>query len=75
MNKLNIYFSNELVGFVSYDINNDDFIFEYDELWIKKGFELTPHIKFNNDITSNTIKRFIENLLSLFPSPFVSSVS
>ncbi len=63
MNKLNIYFSNELVGFVSYDINNDDFIFEYEELWIKKGFELTPHIKFNNDITSNTIKRFIENLL------------
>mgnify|MGYP000980352606 FL=1 len=63
MNKLNIYFSNELVGFVSYDINNDDFIVEYEELWIKKGFELTPHIKFNNDITSNTIKRFIENLL------------
>jgi len=63
MNKLNIYFSNELIGFVSYDINNDDFIFEYEELWIKKGFELTPHMKFNNDITSNTIKRFIENLL------------
>ena len=63
MNKLNIYVSNELVGVVSYDINNDDFIFEYEELWRKKGCELTPHIKFNNDITSNTIKRFIENLL------------
>lgn len=63
MKNLNIYYLNKLVGIISYNINNDKFIFKYDISWINSGFQLTPYMKFNEDIPSNTIKRFIENLL------------
>lgn len=63
MNSLDILYEEQLVGTLSYDINSDIFDFTYDELWITKGFELSPKLPFNQNISSKTIKNFLENLL------------
>ncbi|PLY06200.1 MAG: hypothetical protein C0625_10270 [Arcobacter sp.] len=63
MSNLNIYFKKELIGTIHYNIKDDIFTFEYTSSWKEKGFELTPKMKFDNTINSNTIKRFLENLL------------
>lgn len=63
MQKLDIYYDKELVGFLTFDANNDNFNFEYIDSWRKNGFELSPYIKFDKSISSNTVKNFIENLL------------
>lgn len=63
MSKLNIFFKNQRVGTITFNIKDEIFSFQYTSNWEKSGFELSPKMKFNNSIPSNTIKRFLENLL------------
>jgi len=63
MNKLYVYYQKQLVGEIEYDSMENSYAFNYNEEWIKDGFEISPSLKFNNNISSNVIKSFIENLL------------
>jgi len=52
----------QTVGQLSID-KDENYHFEYDENWIEKGFAISPHLSFNSQYTSSTIKRFLENLI------------
>lgn len=46
-------------------VKRDDVLtlhFEYDEKWMETGFPLSPHLPFGQQITSSTIKNYLENL-------------
>ena len=63
MNKLEIFYDKEKVGFLTFNARNDEFNFSYDDTWKSKGFELSPFLKFDRPISSIAVKNFIENLL------------
>lgn len=63
MEKLYIFYEKEEVGVLNYVLKDDEFFFNYNSSWQKNGFELSPFMSFNKQISSNTIKNFIENLL------------
>ncbi len=66
MNKvysLNVYHEQIHVGTLGYDGIEDRYTFNYEESWLESGFELSPHLKFDSAISSNSIKNFVENLL------------
>jgi len=63
MNKLYVHYQKQLVGEIEYDSMENSYAFNYKEEWIKDGFEISPSLKFNNKISANVIKYFIENLL------------
>lgn len=52
----------QLVGKLSID-RDENYHFEYDEDWIKKGFAISPHLAFHQEYSSGDIKRFLENLI------------
>ena len=60
---INIFCNNERVGILEIDLNSNDVELIYDENWKNIGFELSPHLKFNESIDSNSIKKFVNNLL------------
>ena len=60
---ISIFSNKERVGIIKIDLNTGDAELIYDESWIKIGFELSPHLKFGEQINSNSIKNFINNLL------------
>lgn len=60
---INIFCNNEEVGIIEIDLNTGNSKLIYNQNWIKTGFELSPHLKFNKEIHSDTIKKFISNLL------------
>jgi len=60
---LNVYHEQTPVGILGYDGLEDRYTFSYEENWQKGAFELSPHLKFNSDISSRSIRNFIENLL------------
>ncbi len=60
---INIFSNKEKVGIIKINLNTGDAELIYDESWIKIGFELSPHLKFGEQINSNSIKNFINNLL------------
>ncbi len=60
---LNVYHEQTPVGTLGYDGLEDRYTFGYEENWQEGGFELSPHLKFNSDISSKSIRNFIENLL------------
>ena len=60
---INIFSNKERVGIIKINLNTGDAELIYDESWIKIGFELSPHLKFSEQINSNSIKNFINNLL------------
>ena len=60
---INIFCNNERVGIIEIDLNSNNVELIYDENWKNIGFELSPHIKFNESIDSNSIKKFVNNLL------------
>ena len=60
---INIFCNNERVGIIEIDLNSNDVELIYDENWKNIGFELSPHLKFNESIDSNSIKKFVNNLL------------
>ena len=60
---LNVYHDEMHVGVLGYDAFENRYTFKYEERWKEYGFELSPHLKFDDDINSNSIRNFIENLL------------
>ena len=63
MYSLNIYHEHIHVGTLDYDAIEDKYSFNYEAHWETSGFELSPHLKFHQEISSTSIKNFIENLL------------
>jgi len=53
---------NKLVGYILLD-ENDNYHFEYCKDWIESGFAISPHLPFNKEYSSATVKRFLENLI------------
>ena len=60
---INIFSNNERVGIIKINLNTNDAELIYNESWVKTGFELSPHLKFSEQINSSSIKNFINNLL------------
>ena len=58
--KLFIVFNEELIGELIFE--NNKFKLNYFDNWKKNGFELSPHLPFN-DANSENIKNFLKNLL------------
>ncbi|MFA6742231.1 MAG: HipA N-terminal domain-containing protein, partial [Arcobacteraceae bacterium] len=63
MHNINIFCNNDYVGFIQIDLESNNAKLNYDDNWKEIGFELSPYLKFNTDINSNSIKKFISNLL------------
>jgi serine/threonine-protein kinase HipA len=53
---------NQTVGELSID-KDENYYFKYDEVWVKKGFPISPYLLFNETYSSSMIKRFLENLI------------
>ena len=62
MNSLKVSMQNKVVGTLSID-RDENYYFEYDKEWIDKGFVISPNLPFNQEYSSITIKRFLENLI------------
>ena len=62
MNSLKVSMQNQAVGKLYID-RDENYSFEYDKLWIKNGFAISPHLAFDLAYSSSTIKRFLENLI------------
>ena len=60
---LNVYHEHAPVGILGYDELEGRYTFSYEKNWQEDGFELSPYLKFNSDISSKSIRNFIENLL------------
>ncbi len=60
---INIFCNADEVGLLEIDLDKDDVKLIYNQNWIKTGFELSPHLKFNEEIKEESIKKFINNLL------------
>jgi len=58
--KLFITFNEEVIGELIFE--DEKFKLNYFDNWKKNGFELSPHLPFNNGSTEN-IKNFLQNLL------------
>ncbi len=52
----------QTVGKLSID-ENEQYYFEYCKDWIGYGFAISPHLPFDTNLSSVTIKRFLENLI------------
>ena len=52
----------QIVGKLSID-ENEQYYFEYSKDWIEYGFAISPHLAFNKEYSSATVKRFLENLI------------
>ena len=62
MQKLYVHYKKTLVGLLEYEPLLKNFSFVYDDDWVKKGFELSPSLKFSG-FEDYAFKLFIENLL------------
>lgn len=62
-NKLNITIKDTIVASIWVDKTDETYKFEYSDAWVKKGFSISPHIKFGLHVSPGTIKRFLENLI------------
>ena len=62
MNRLKVFISNSLVGYLYVD-KEEIYHFDYTKEWLESGFEISPHIKFNQDNSSNSIKIFFQNII------------
>ena len=62
MNSLKVSMQNQVVGKISID-RDENYYFEYDKIWVEKGFAISPNLVFNGTYSSSTIKRFLENLI------------
>lgn len=63
MNTLEVNLNNEHVGTLSIDTKEDLYRFSYNDTWKSSGYPISPHLSFDIEIPSGTIKRFLENLL------------
>jgi len=62
MNSLKVSMQDRVVGKISID-RDENYYFEYDKIWVEKGFAISPNLVFNGTYSSSTIKRFLENLI------------
>ena len=60
---LKVTIGDQLVGKLYVDTHDKSYHFEYDNNWIKDGFEISPHLPFNGTLSSGSVKRFLENLI------------
>ena len=60
---INIYCNNTKVGIIEINLDTSNAELIYDKNWKNIGFELSPHLKFDKEINSDSIKKFINNLL------------
>ena len=58
--KFFITFNEEIIGELIFE--NEEFRLNYFNSWKKNGFELSPHLSFDNSASEN-IKNFLKNLL------------
>ncbi|MCF6244372.1 MAG: HipA domain-containing protein [Sulfurovum sp.] len=63
MTSLNVNLDTKHIATIFYDSIENTFSFTYEEAWIKEGYEISPHLLFNNTISSSSIKNFLDNLL------------
>lgn len=61
--QINVFCGLKHVGIILVNFKTDQAEFQYDESWIHEGFPLSPHLDWNKNISSISIKNFIENLL------------
>lgn len=59
---LTAMYQNKVVGYLYYDIN-DKFSFVYNNSWIKDGFDISPKLRRAENIDSDDIRLFLDNLL------------
>ncbi|MEN9433732.1 MAG: hypothetical protein RLZZ422_1321 [Pseudomonadota bacterium] len=57
-----VSFEGQSVGELTLNTEIDQLKFEYSPNWEKTQFPLSPHLPFNQNLTSTTIQRFIRNL-------------
>ena len=62
MHYLRVSMQDRLVGTLSID-ENQVYYFVYDDSWREDGFAISPHLGFSTDYSSETIRRFLENLI------------
>lgn len=63
MEELKITLGDATVATLSVDKKNENYFFKYNDHWIKNGFAISPHLPFTHEVSSATIKRFLENLI------------
>ena len=63
IHNINIFCNSDYIGFIEVDLESNNAKLHYDNNWKEIGFELSPYLKFDTDINSNSIKKFISNLL------------
>ena len=61
--KLQIQHESADVGEISYDLRTQKFALVYSAQWLQSGFPLSPHLPFKEEIESENIAKFLENLL------------
>jgi len=42
---------------------DENYFFDYDEEWKQKGFAISPHLPFHQELSSQSIRRFLQNLI------------
>jgi len=62
MNSLSVSIQGQTVGKLSID-ENANYHFTYHQDWVDNGFAVSPHLPFHKELSSITIKRFLENLI------------
>ena len=63
MHSLELFFNDLPVAVLTIDGKMDHYTFQYDEVWVREGYAISPHLPFHAEIASPSIKRFLENLL------------
>jgi len=63
MNELQVKLNDLHIGTISIKGKDAVYKFEYIKEWQESGYEISPHLAFDNPISSGVIKRFLENLL------------
>lgn len=63
MQSLFIHYQKQLVGTLNYYTKANKYDFTYSDYWRENGFEISPSLKFDQDIDDTSIRSFIENLL------------
>ena len=63
MNELEVKLNDLQIGILSIKGKDELYKFDYTSKWKQSGYEISPHLTFDKNITSGVIKRFLENLL------------
>lgn len=60
---LSLWYEEQLVADLLYDLGDEKFQLHYSAEWLKKGFALSPHLPLLEIIPAENTKKFLENLL------------